>query len=77
MTPALLKKYLKMKRLLLAPLILILLTSCRSKRDICASWSAAQINNEEAAKKLGINIDTDNYAQKKGMIRAFCEYYRN
>ena len=66
-----------MKRLLLAPLILILLTSCRSKRDICASWSAAQINNEEAAKKLGINIDTEYYAQMRGRISAFCEYYRN
>ena len=66
-----------MKHLILAPLILILLTSRQSKKDICASWAAGQINNEEAAKKLGINIDTDNYAQKRGMIRAFCEYYRN
>ena len=66
-----------MKRLLLAPLFLILLTSCQSKKDICASWAAAQINNEEAAKKLNINIDTDDYAQEKGRIRAFCEYYRN
>ena len=65
-----------MKSLLLAPLIFILLTSCQSKRDVCASWSAAQINNEEAAKKLGINIDTDNYSHKKGRIRAR-EYYRN
>ena len=66
-----------MKRLLLASLILILLTSCRSKRDICASWAANQINHEEAARKLGINIDTENYSQKRGRIIAFCEYYRN
>ena len=67
-----------MKRLLLAPLFLILLTSCQSKKDICASWAAAQINNEEAAKKLNINIDTANrYDHKMGRIRAFCEYYRN
>jgi len=67
-----------MKRLLLAPLFLILLTSCQSKKDICASWAAAQINNEEAAKKLNINIDTVNrYDHKMGRIRAFCEYYRN
>ena len=67
-----------MKRLLLAPLILLLLTSCQSKKDICASWAAAQINNEEAAKKLNINIDSVNrYDHKMGRIRAFCEYYRN
>ena len=73
-----------MKRLLLAPLILILLTSCQSKKDICASWSASQIKlnraltNKEAAKKLGINLDhADNWLDESDTIRAFCKYYTN
>ena len=71
-----------MKRLLLAPLFLILLTSCQSKRDICASWSAAQINNEEAAEKLDIDLDgitQDVWAEgrEKDRIRNFCKYYRD
>ena len=67
-----------MKRLILAPLILILLTSCQSKRDICALWAAGQINNGEVAKKLGINLDnTKYYANRQAKIEGFCKYYRN
>ena len=67
-----------MKRLLLVPLFLILLTSCQSKRDICALWAAGQIDNKEVAKKLGINLDnTKYYAYKNAKIEGFCKYYRN
>ena len=68
-----------MKRLLLAPLNLILLTSCQSKRDICATWSASQINNKEASKKLGINLDDLNYyiAEENLRINNFCKFYTN
>ncbi len=67
-----------MKRLLFAPLFLILLTSCQSKRDICASWAADQINNKEAAKKLDIDIGRSDYEyEEKRILSAFCKYYRN
>jgi len=66
-----------MKRLLLAPLILIILTSCQSKRDICALRSASQINNKEAAKKLGIKLDDlDSSYEQAVMVNAFCQYYK-
>ena len=41
-----------MNRLLLAPLILLLLTSCQSKKDICASWVGGVISYREAQEKL-------------------------
>jgi len=43
-----------MKRLLLAPLILLLLTSCQSKKDICASWAVGVISYREAQEKLDV-----------------------
>ena len=43
-----------MKRLLLAPLILFLLTSCQSKKDICASWAGGVISYREAQEKLDV-----------------------
>ena len=43
-----------MKRLMLAPLILLLLTSCRSKKDICASWVGGVISYREAQEKLDV-----------------------
>ena len=67
-----------MKRLLFAPLILILLTSCQSKKDICALRAANQISREEAAKKLGINTDDTEYSYQVGnRITNFCKFYTN
>ena len=43
-----------MKRLLLAPLFLLLLTSCQSKKDICASWLGGVISYREAQEKLNV-----------------------
>ena len=43
-----------MKRLLLAPLILLLLTGCQSKKDICALWVAGVISYREAQEKLDV-----------------------
>ena len=41
-----------MKRLLLVPLILLILTSCQSKKDICALWVGGLISYREAQEKL-------------------------
>ena len=43
-----------MKRLLLAPLISLLLTSYQSKKDICASWVEGLISYLEAQEKLDV-----------------------
>ena len=43
-----------MKRLLLAPLILLILTSCQSKKDICALWVGGVISYREAQEKLDV-----------------------
>ena len=43
-----------MKRLLLAPLILLILTSCQSKKDICALWVGGVISYLEAQEKLDV-----------------------
>ena len=43
-----------MKRLLLAPLILLLLTSGQSKKDICALWTGGVISYREAQEKLDV-----------------------
>ena len=43
-----------MKRLLLAPLILFLLTSCQSKKDICSLWAGGVISYREAQEKLDV-----------------------
>ena len=55
-----------MKRLLLAPLILFLLTSCQSKKDICASWAGGVISYREAQEKLDV--------QSPG---SFCQDYKD
>ena len=39
---------------MLAPLILLLLTSCQSKKDICASWAGGVISYREAQEKLDV-----------------------
>ena len=58
--------------------LILLLTSCQSKRDICASWSSEQINNNEAAKKLGIDLDDLDYTYEENKrISSFCIYYRD
>ena len=41
-----------MKHLRLAPLIFLLVTSCQSKKDICASWVGGVISYREAQEKL-------------------------
>ena len=43
-----------MKRLLLAPLTLLLLNSCQSKKDICALWAEGAISYREAQEKLDV-----------------------
>ncbi len=43
-----------MKRLTLAPLILLLLNSCHSKKDICALWAGGVISYREAQEKLDV-----------------------
>ena len=43
-----------MKRLMLAPLILLLLTSCQSKKDICVLWVGGVISYREAQEKLDV-----------------------
>ena len=55
-----------MKRLLLAPLILLLLTSCQSKKDICALWTGGVISYREAQEKLDV--------QSPG---SFCQDYKD
>ena len=59
-----------MKHLLLSPLLIVLLTSCQSKRDICAQYSGGNISIEEAAKKLGV---INAYG---GWVRSYCEFYK-
>ena len=43
-----------MKIFLLAYLILLLLNSCKSKKDICASWAGGVISYREAQEKLDV-----------------------
>ena len=43
-----------MKRLSLLTLILLLLTGCQSKKDICASWLGGVISYREAQQKLDV-----------------------
>ena len=45
-----------MRRRLLFLLFIPLLTSCQSKKDICARHSIGDISTEKAAAKLGIEI---------------------
>jgi len=62
------------KVLLLLPLI-ALLTACQSKKDICAQWSGGQIDNEEAARLLG--LDLRKMPSKTIPLSQYCSYYRN
>jgi len=59
-----------MKHLLLSPLLIVLLTSCQSKRDICAQYVGGNISVEEAAKKLGVKMVF------AGRVRNYCEFYK-
>ena len=59
-----------MKHLLLSPLLIVLLTSCQSKRDICAQYSGGNISIEEAAKKLGVKTDL------RSRLINYCEFYK-
>ena len=59
-----------MKHLLLSPLLIVLLTSCQSKRDICAQYSGGNISIEEAAKKLGVEKAFG------GWVSSYCEFYK-
>ena len=54
-----------MKRLLLAPLIVLFLTSCQSKKDICASWAGGVISYREAQEKLDVQSPS-----------VYCQYYK-
>ena len=64
-----------MKRFLIAPLLLILLTGCQSNREICARWSSDQISSKTAAKKLNI-IDKGKYAGGLHThLWRFCTHY--
>ena len=62
-----------MKRFLIAPLLLILLTGCQSNREICARWSSEQISSKTAAKKLNIK-EKENYGLSWHLYR-FCTHY--
>ena len=63
-----------MKRLLLAPLLIVLLASCQTKRDICAEAAGKNITYLEAAKKLGLkNVTSQN---EYGVINNYCSFYK-
>ena len=49
---------------------MVLLTSCQSKRDICAQYSGGNISIEEAAKKLGVKNAFGGWASN------YCEFYK-
>ena len=57
-----------MKRLLLAPFLLLILASCQSRQDICADWDGGKYTYQEASKILGV--------VEPNRIRYFCEYYK-
>ena len=59
-----------MKHLLLSPLLIVLLTSCQSKRDICAQYAGGNISIEKAAKKLGVKNAFG------GWVSNYCEFYK-
>ena len=68
------------KLLLLLPLI-ALLTACQSKREICAKYASQQLNAEQAASKLGIQLppksDPDWQGYAFSRVSNYCDYYRN
>ena len=62
------------KLLLLLPLI-SLLTACQSKKEICALREARQITNEEAFKKLGLELRDDDGINWT-IFHKYCSYYK-
>jgi len=74
-----------MRHLLLAPLLLVLLTGCQSKRDLCAEFiSEYDWRNQETvhwpwemAEKLGIKYQDgwDNFVMQ-ARIESYCEFYK-
>ena len=65
-----------MKKLFFVPFLLLLLTSCQSKREICADRAGDRITVEKAANKLGISEETNSWDTMK-KIKKFCEFYKN
>ena len=62
------------KPLLPLPLIAVL-TACQSKKDICAQRAGAQIDDEEAARLLG--LDLSKMPSKTISLSQYCSYYKN
>ena len=73
---------------LFAGFCVLLLTSCQSKREICAQWNVlhyTEANKPEVAKsywkKLGINGEPStevhvNYRWRDG-VSDYCEFYKS
>ena len=63
------------KTLLLLPLLL-LLVSCTSKKETCAKFAAFQLTTEEAADKLGVQLD-GHPVEKFKQVERYCEFHKN
>ena len=60
-----------MKLFVLIAAAALLLVGCQSKKEICAKWSADQITEAEAIKKLSLKADTKGHE-----IYNYCQYYQ-
>ena len=64
-----------MQRLVIVGAVLLLAGPAQAfwvdKRNVCATWSARQMSDREAAKKLGMKQDSSG-----GQIAVFCSYYK-
>ena len=59
------------KGLLLAPLFLLLLAGCESKKEICADLFAGEITIGDANDRLGLGLENSDH------VVYYCEFYRN
>ena len=64
-----------MKRLAIVGAVLLLAGPAQAfwadKRKVCATWSARQMSDREAAKKLGMKPDSASW-----QIGNFCDFYK-